>query len=366
LERLDALNGTSPLFLKIFHTALLMHDQDLWRVMRQDDNGNEFLVGAHASREDAEAEAARLEARGHKQTYWVDPPSLPAPPPRVISIQSFVNHGRVGNSVATFALQRMGIEVCPIHTVTYSSHLGYKGWRGQATPVSLLEELLDGLSNLSLWEKTDALLTGFLKDTERAEIALDAARRVRGARPETTWICDPVLGDQGRLYVDASMIDFYKGALSQVDILTPNASELGWLSGKNLEAPTREAVLDAARQIAGELRPGGWVIAKGWQLPESDDKQLELFVVSDTQHYRITAPRWPRGFAGAGDLFAACLTAALLDTSKDAPEAAMEATCKVASILEMTWRAGADELELIRAQGLLEQTSRADVSLEAL
>jgi pyridoxine kinase len=342
-----------------------MIDQDRWRVMRQDDNGNEFLVGAHDSRAEADAEAARLEARGHKQTYWVEPPAMPAPPKRVVSIQSFVSHGRVGNSVATFALQRLGVEVCPLHTVTYSSHLGYKGWRGQATPVTLLEDLLEGLDNLALWSRSDALLTGFLKDTERARIALAAARKMREARSDTPWICDPVLGDQGRLYVDQSMIDFYKEALAQVDVLTPNASELGWLSGKDLDAPTRDAVLNAAQQIASELRPAGWVIAKGWQLPTGSDKQLELFVVSRNERFRITAPRWPRGFAGAGDLFAACLMASLLG-GKKAPEAAMEATCKVASILEVTWRAGADELELIRAQGLLEQTSRADVSLEAL
>jgi len=352
-----------------------MTDRDRWRVMRQDDNGNEFLVGTHATRERAEEEAARLEARGHKQTYWVESeapaPSTSAPArssqhsstraKRVLSIQSFVSHGRVGNSVATFALQRQGVEVCPLHTVTYSSHLGYEGWRGEATSVALLESLLEGLGNLSLWARTDAVLTGFLKDRQRADVAIGAVRRARehGVLP---WVCDPVLGDQGRMYVEEAMIDVYREVLSEVDVLTPNASELGWLSKMDLSTPSQASVLAAASAIAGMLREGGWVIAKGWQLDATDQKQLELFLVSRERRYKITAPRWPRGFAGAGDLFAACITAGLVE-GKAMRDVVVEATCKVASILEITWRSGADELELIRAQRLLEQTSREDVSL---
>ena len=48
----------------------------------------------------------------------------------ILSIQSAVAYGHVGNSAATFPLQRLGHEVWPVPTVVFSNHTGYGAWRG--------------------------------------------------------------------------------------------------------------------------------------------------------------------------------------------------------------------------------------------
>ena len=285
---------------------------------------------------------------------------MTASSPHVVSLQSFVSHGHVGNSVALFALQRQGVSVSALHTVMYSSHLGHAGWRGAPVEPALLAELVEGLQARGALAHSDALLTGFLGSMAHGAVALDCVERMRARHPATRWVCDPVLGDQGRLYVDASMIEFYaEQALALVDVLTPNVSELGWLSGTSTSSAAPEALFAAMSQLLERMPQGAWVMTTG--VPDSPDT-LQLLLASAEQRWVVSAPRFARGFGGAGDLFAASLCAALVGGAP--PEAAaQQAAARVAGVLEQTHALGADELELISAQRCLEVTGRADVTL---
>ncbi|HEY9549804.1 MAG TPA: pyridoxal kinase, partial [Kiloniellaceae bacterium] len=151
----------------------------------------------------------------------------------VISLQSHVAYGHVGNSAAVFALQRLGVEVWPVHTVQFSNHTGYPDWQGEVFAAEQIARVLEGLEARGAFARCDALLTGYVGDPSLGAVILDAAARLRAANPQALWCCDPVMGDHGKgLFVRAGVPEFMAGrALPAADILTPNQFELELLAG---------------------------------------------------------------------------------------------------------------------------------------
>ena len=115
----------------------------------------------------------------------------------ILSIQSHVVYGHVGNSAAVFPLQRLGREVWPLMTVQYSSHVGYAGWRGRAFDAAMIDDCLSGLEAIGVLPRCAGLLTGYLGKAEIGEAALRALERIRAANGEAPYACDPVIGDVG-------------------------------------------------------------------------------------------------------------------------------------------------------------------------
>jgi pyridoxine kinase len=150
----------------------------------------------------------------------------------VISIQSHVAYGHVGNSAAVFALQRLGVEVWPVHTVQFSNHTGYPDWQGQAFGADHIAAVIDGLAARGALARCDALLTGYIGDPALGAVVADTARRLRAANPRALWVCDPVMGDHGKgLFVREGVPEFMAGtALPAADVVTPNLFELELLS----------------------------------------------------------------------------------------------------------------------------------------
>ena len=151
----------------------------------------------------------------------------------ILSIQSHVVYGHVGNSAAVFPLQRLGCEVWPIHTVQFSSHAGYPGWRGRAFDAEMIDECVAGLRAVGVLERCDGVLSGYLGRAEIGEAALRAFDAARGANTDAVYACDPVIGDVGRgVYVAPGVGEFLRErVLPQATLLTPNAFELEWLTG---------------------------------------------------------------------------------------------------------------------------------------
>ena len=116
----------------------------------------------------------------------------------ILSIQSHVAYGHVGNAAAAFALQRLGIEVWPIHTVQFSNHTGYGSWRGRAFDADTIRELIQGIGERGVLGRCDGVLSGYLGSAEIGIAVLDAVARVRAANPRARYCCDPVIGDVGR------------------------------------------------------------------------------------------------------------------------------------------------------------------------
>src|SRR5215470_17950100 len=113
----------------------------------------------------------------------------------LLSIQSHVAYGHVGNSAAVFPLQRLGCEVWPVHTVQFSNHPGYGAWRGQVLSPDLIRDVVTGIAERGVLATCDAVLSGYVGTPATAEAILAAVDATRGANPAALYCCDPVIGD---------------------------------------------------------------------------------------------------------------------------------------------------------------------------
>ena len=116
----------------------------------------------------------------------------------LLSIQSHVAYGHVGNSAAVFPLQRMGVEVWPIHTVQFSNHTGYGNWQGRVFDAGLIRELVGGIEQRGVLGECDGVLSGYMGGADIGAAILDAVATVKRANPSARYCCDPVIGDVGR------------------------------------------------------------------------------------------------------------------------------------------------------------------------
>src|SRR6185437_334018 len=171
-------------------------------------------------------------------------------PAHILSIQSAVSFGHVGNSAAVFPLQRLGFEVWPVDTLRFSNHPGYGAWQGRLFDPAFIAELIDGIAERGALRRCAALLTGYLGDPANGTVVLDAAARLRAANPRTLWCCDPVMGDAGSgLYVRPGIPEFFRErAMPAADIVTPNQFELEQLTGRRIAS--LDDALTAARALA--------------------------------------------------------------------------------------------------------------------
>jgi pyridoxine kinase len=265
----------------------------------------------------------------------------------VLSIQSHVVYGHVGNSAAVFPLQRLGREVWPLMTVQFSSHTGYAGWRGRAFDAGLIDECVAGLEAIGALSRCAGLLTGYLGKPEIGEAVLRALAALRAANTDAAYACDPVIGDIGRgSYVAAGVGEFFRDqALPLATVATPNAFELEWLTGQ------RVGDLGAARRAIASLGERGprVVVAKSLALEDTPEDALDMLAGDETGFWRLRTPKLPIAVNGAGDLFAALFFHHWLET-RATREALSRAASSVHAIVTATEAAGARELTLIAAQ----------------
>jgi pyridoxine kinase len=265
----------------------------------------------------------------------------------ILSIQSHVVYGHVGNSAAVFPLQRLGREVWPLMTVQFSSHTGYPSWRGRAFDAGLIDECVAGLQAIGVLSGCAGLLTGYLGKLEIGEAALRALASLRAANSEAAYACDPVIGDVGRgPYVAAGVGEFFRDrALPLATIATPNAFELEWLTS------LRATDLRTARQGIASLRRHGprVVVAKSLALDDTPEDALDILAADEAGFWRLRTPKLPIAVNGAGDLFAALFFHHWLETHATR-EALSRAASSVHAIVSATHAAGSRELTLVAAQ----------------
>lgn len=265
----------------------------------------------------------------------------------ILSLQSSVVYGHVGNAAAVFALQRLGHEVWALDTVRYSNHPGHGRWRGRSTSAAELRDLLAGLDDLRVLRRTRAVLSGYLGAPALGCVLATALDRITAARPDMLFCCDPVMGDRdGGLYVPVQLRDFFRSvAVPRARIVTPNHYELELLLDRPL--PSLAHVVAAARdlQAAG---PDTVVVTSvlGEGVPE---EAIATVAVDIEGSWMVTTPRLPHPAKGAGDLLSALFLAHRLDQRR-VPEALARAVSAAFSVIHATIAAGADELALIAAQ----------------
>jgi pyridoxine kinase len=279
----------------------------------------------------------------------------------ILSIQSHVAYGHVGNAAAVFALQRLGLEVWPVMTVQLSNHTGYTGWRGRSFEAEHIAELVRGLEEVGALAACRAVLSGYLGTAAVGEQVLVAVDRAKRCNPKAFYVCDPVMGDHGRgLYVPDEVAAFFKNrAVPRARIVTPNLFELERLTGRPIESS--EAALAAAQ----DLRAVGpeVVLVTSLRFPEIEPQSVALLAVTGAGAWRIVTP-WldmnpPAN--GAGDTVAAIFLGHYLLAS-DGPARVAEAAAKAASatfaLIEATHEASSRELQLIAAQDKLVHPDR--------
>ncbi|MFV0280257.1 MAG: pyridoxal kinase PdxY [Rhodoblastus sp.] len=265
----------------------------------------------------------------------------------ILSIQSHVAYGHVGNSAAVFPLQRMGVEVWPIHTVQFSNHPGYGGFRGKTFDAAMIDDCVKGIAERGVLAQCDGLISGYVGAPETGGAILRAVQRVKKENPNALYCCDPVIGDAGPgVFVKQGIPEFFAGpALAAADIVTPNHFELEWVTGAPIVGVKAfRAALDAVHARGPSI-----VLVTSAHLADTPDDCVDLFVSSFEGVFRIRTPRIPRDFNGAGDAIAALFLAHCIETQS--PKLALErAGAAVYGILKRTFDEGGHELLLVQAQ----------------
>jgi len=278
----------------------------------------------------------------------------------ILSIQSSVAFGHVGNSAAVFPLQRLGHEVWPINTVQFSNHTGYGDWSGEVFPARHLSDLLDGIETRGALPGCHGLLTGYMGDASIGEVVLDAHARLRAANPRALYCCDPVMGDEGRgIFVRPDIPAFFgERLLPRADILTPNQFELELLSQRTVV--TLEDAVAAARSLMS--RGPRLVCVTSLRPPALAEGRIGTLLVSAEGAWLAQTPllEFPIAPNGAGDVFAALFLGHLL---KDAPppQALSLSVAGLYALLRTTLQLGQRELALVAAQESLAQPLEAVV-----
>ena len=269
----------------------------------------------------------------------------------ILSIQSWVAYGHVGNAAAMFPLQRLGAEVWAVNTVQFSNHPGYGAWTGQVFTGAEVRALVDGIAARGALSRCHALLSGYMGDKEIGEAILDAVGRVRAASPGALYCCDPVIGDDGGgAYVRPGIAELLRHrALPSADVATPNRFELEQLTGC-ASATLAEARQGAAR-LASTLRSEGprVVLVTSLRTAETPPGFIDMLTAQGESFHLLRTPELPVGFNGGGDVLAALFLFHLLDTGNAA--AALErAGSSLWGVLRRTEQAGSRELLTVAAQ----------------
>jgi pyridoxine kinase len=272
--------------------------------------------------------------------------------PTVLSIQSWVACGSVGNNAALFPLQRLGCETWSLNTVAFSNHTGYGKWRGTAVPASEIASLFEGIAELGLLPRCDAVLSGFLGEADAGPVLLDIVARVKQQNPRALFACDPVMGDVGAgWYVRAGIPEFYRDrAIAEADIITPNLFELEWLTGRPVGT-----LAEAARAAAG-LREKGPRIVLVTSVEVAPDC-VAVLAAGPNGIWAAETPRLPIEATGCGDAVAALFLGWLLKGAAIS-EALSRTVAAIYTVVEATLRNGGGELALVEAQDELVSPSR--------
>jgi pyridoxine kinase len=273
----------------------------------------------------------------------------------LLSIQSHVAYGYVGNSAAVFPLQRLGVEVWPVHTVQFANHAGYGPPRGAVFDGAMIRDVIQGIEERRVLGSCDGVISGYMGAVEIGEAILDAVARVKRANPRALYGCDPVIGEVERgVYVRPGIPELIKArAVPMADVVTPNQFELDYLAGRTT-ASLNDAL--AALDAVHGLGPTA-ILATSLVTEETPEDAIDLLASDPDGRYRVRTPKLPLKANGAGDMIAALFFAHYL-ASGSAAVAAERAASSVFGVLDATWKAGTQEMMLVEAQDEFVSPSR--------
>jgi pyridoxine kinase len=273
----------------------------------------------------------------------------------ILSIQSHVAFGHVGNASATFPMQRLGHEVWPIHTVQFSNHTGYGSWTGRVFDGLAVEELVDGIAARGVLPSCDGILSGYMGSADIGQAILGTVARVRTVNPDVLYCCDPVIGDVGRgIFVRPGIPEFMRdNAVPAADIVTPNQFELDFISGRSSATLADAKAALAAVQNAGPRV----VLVTSLHTDTTPPDCVDLLAGEGSEAWLVRTPKLDVSVNGAGDAIAALFFVHYLDT-RSARAALERAASSVYGLLRRTAEAGARELLTVASQDEFVSPSR--------
>jgi pyridoxine kinase len=265
----------------------------------------------------------------------------------ILSIQSSVAYGHVGNSAAVFPLQRLGVEVWPVSTVHFSNHTGYGSWRGPLLAAEDVREVITGVEERGAMPEIDAVLSGYQGGSQIGDVILDAVGRVKAANPDAIYACDPVMGNaKSGCFVHPDIpVLLRERVVPEADLITPNQFELGFLTETE---PDDLASTLAAVDRARDMGPST-VLVTSVLRPDRPEDTIEMLAVRGDGAWVVRTPHLPLKANGSGDVTAALFTAHLLAT--DDPGLALGRTVSsVFDLLQTTLDSGRRELQIVQSQ----------------
>lgn len=274
-------------------------------------------------------------------------------PASILSIQSWVSFGHVGNAAALFPLQRLGFEVWAIHTVQFSNHTGYESWKGMVLPPEHLTELVQAMADRGAFADCRAVLSGYMGSGQTADAITHAVAQVREEHAGALYCCDPVMGDsEGGIFVHPEIPEVMKRQVMPLaDIITPNQFELELLSGQSVK--TLAQALIAAQMLREQMHQKGPRLVLVTSLIREDGaaNSIETLAVSDKAAFIVKTPLLalepPRN--GTGDLIAALFLGNYLK-SQDLARSLEKAVSALYGVLELSQQLNTREIQLVAAQ----------------
>jgi len=269
----------------------------------------------------------------------------------IISIQSHVSYGYVGNSAAQVVLQFLGHEVWPVHTVLFSNHPGYGSYRGDIVATETVRSILSGLLQRCSGKNCDAVLSGYLGCADTGFIVEKAMDQIRQTSSDAIYVCDPVIGDaEEGVYVESGLVDvFQKHLIPAADVITPNAFELSLLSGLAVNS-----VGDALRAARKLMNPEPSIVIVTSVLDADQPDHLNTLLITPDQAWAVSSPMLAHPPKGAGDLLSALWLGRYLG-GEPAEQALKMAVSSVFSLIRNAGRVGEAELPLVRGRQLLRE-----------
>jgi pyridoxine kinase len=285
----------------------------------------------------------------------------------VISIQSQVAYGHVGNSAAVFPLQMHGIDVIAVPTTLLSNRPGYPTIRGRVLDAQLVADLLLGIEERGAVDGCRMILSGYLGSAEIAAVVADFVARAKVRNPKLIYCCDPVLGDRDRgLFVQADIPPLVRDRLCPLaDIITPNHFEFEWLCGAR--ATTSDQMIAQAQTLMA--RGPSTIVVTSAELRDTPDDEIETVAIERFEDgvkeslkesfkaWRVRTPKLPISPSGTGDLFASLLVSARISGS-NTPDALGHAASAIFAVLERTALSGTLEMRIVESAELLVHPKR--------
>jgi pyridoxine kinase len=261
----------------------------------------------------------------------------------VLTIQSSVAYGYVGNAAALPVLQRLGVEAWPVQTAVLSNHTAHPGATGGAVEPAAAAAIVEGLADVGALDRLDGVLSGYLARPGMAAVVADAVARSRAANADLVYLCDPAVGRAGRGFFIGMdvMVEIGELLLPLADIVTPNAFELSQFTHHRIET------LAEARDAAEGLRAAGPATVVCTSIPGAADEIVNL-VASAAGAWTVTTPRIDAAAHGAGDVLAALFLAHTL-AGMAPPDALARAVSGVYAVLQATAQEGGLDLALIES-----------------